>query len=175
MLKPVTIKSWRWIPWLLTSVLLVIAMLYLTRVYPYQKIGPKQPIFFSHRVHAGDKGINCRFCHPFVEQSTNPGIPPVSKCLFCHRYIITGHPQIVKLKNYFDTQTPIPWIRLMYLPDYNRFNHQAHLAQRIECATCHGEVSRMDRIYPVTYQMGFCVECHKARNAQLDCWLSCHY
>jgi hypothetical protein len=161
--------------WLAVCLLLLSGTLYFIYLYPYQTIGPQQPIFFSHRVHAGDKGIDCRFCHSFVERSTNPGMPPLGTCFFCHRHIITGHPQIVKLKNYFDAGNPVPWIRLMYLPDYTRFNHQAHVENEVACADCHGGVTRMDRIYPVTYQMGFCISCHRARNAQLDCWLSCHY
>jgi hypothetical protein len=169
-----TVNAKDWMVWLIVVASLLAAMLYLYYVYPHQNIGPKQPIYFSHRVHANVKGISCRFCHPFVEQSTNPGIPAVGKCLFCHSYIVTKHPQIVNLRSYFDTKTPIPWVKLMYIPDHCKFNHQPHIKKQIDCTECHGEVKKMDRIYPIDYKMGFCIECHKARNAQLDCWLACH-
>ena len=69
-------------------------------------IGPAQPIPFSHRVHAGVKAIDCRFCHPFVERSENAGLPEVEKCFYCHEYIIPIHPEILKEKRYYTSGTP---------------------------------------------------------------------
>ena len=88
---------WRY-AWLAAVLLPVLAMLYLYYVYPARGIGPQQPIYFSHRVHAGVKQIDCRFCHPFAARSMMPGIPAIQKCFFCHSYLITQHPQIVKEK-----------------------------------------------------------------------------
>jgi hypothetical protein len=147
---------------------------YLCYLYPNRVIGPQQPIYFSHRVHAGVKDINCRFCHPFVERSEKPGIPDMEKCFFCHRYIITQHPQIEKLKKYYDTKTPVPWVRINNVPDFVRFNHECHIKKKIDCIECHGDVKIMDRLKPAVFEMGFCVECHKSRKAQLDCWMACH-
>lgn len=169
-----TSRPWSWILWLVVIVLLFLAMLYLYYLYPHQVIGPKQPIYFSHRVHANVKGINCRFCHPFVARSPKPGIPAVGKCLFCHRYIITQHPQIMKLREHYDTKTPIPWIRVTYIPDHVRFNHEPHIKQQIDCSECHGAVKQMDRLVRNQFEMKFCITCHISRNAQLDCWLACH-
>ena len=147
---------------------------YLGVVYPLHQIGPKQPIPFSHRIHAGVKAINCRFCHPFVERSTHAGIPEVGKCLFCHNFIITRHPEIVKEHEYYNTGTPVPWKRLFVAKDFVFFRHQPHLLRGFDCSECHGYVQAMDRLPQHTFQMGFCIQCHRANDANISCWLACH-
>ena len=84
--------------------------LYLFYLMPIKGLGPEQPIPFSHRVHTGVKEIQCEFCHPYVNRSTFPGIPPVEKCLYCHKYIIANHPEIKKEHRYFDSNTSTPWV-----------------------------------------------------------------
>ncbi len=155
-------------------ILFVIFFLYYFYTPPAAKIGPEQPIPFSHRVHAGIKKIQCRYCHPYVEYSNHPGIPPVEKCLHCHKYIIAKHPQVLKIHWYFDTQTPTPWVKVNYLPEHVVFNHQRHIRKDIECKECHGAVETMDRLKGTDFKMGFCIECHKQKKANLDCWLACH-
>ena len=154
--------------------LLVLAFLWLFYAPPAADIGPEQPIPFSHRLHAGVKDIQCRFCHPYVARSLHPGIPPVEKCLYCHNYIIAKHPQILKEHKYFNTNTPTPWVKAYYLPEHVLFNHQRHIKKDIACEQCHGAVKTMDRIKGVRFEMGFCVECHREKKANLDCWLACH-
>jgi hypothetical protein len=161
--------------WLIVLALLFGGMVYFYYVYPHRSIGPKQPIYFSHRVHAGVKEISCRFCHPFVDRSQNAGIPPVEQCFFCHRTIISQHPQIVKERWHLDTKTPVPWVRVFYVPDHVKFNHQPHIRSKVDCVECHGDVKKFDRLVPVDFKMGFCVDCHRQRKAQLDCWLACHH
>ena len=161
--------------WFIVLALLFGGMVYFYYVYPHRSIGAKQPIYFSHRVHAGVKEISCRFCHPFVDRSQNAGIPPVEQCFFCHRYIITQHPQIVQEKWHLDTKTPVPWVRVFYVPDHVKFNHQLHIRSQVDCVECHGDVKKFDRLVPVDFKMGFCVNCHRQRKAQLDCWLACHH
>ena len=155
--------------------LLFAVMIYLFFVYPGKSIGPKQPIYFSHRVHTGVKGIDCRFCHPFVERSSNAGIPSMAKCFYCHEYIIPTHPQIVKEREHYDQKKPVPWVRVTYIPDFTFFNHLPHIRWAgLDCAECHGEVRKMDRLVQTSFEMGFCVDCHRRMNAQIDCWLACH-
>ncbi len=151
-------------------------MLYLFYVYPDRNIGPRQPIYFSHRVHAGVKEINCRFCHPNVERSEHAGLPEVEKCFFCHKYVIPTHPQLVKeKKEYFEAKIPVPWVQIYFVPDFVKFNHEPHLKfGKLDCTACHGQVQELDRLRPVDFKMGFCIECHKKLNAQTDCWLACH-
>ena len=160
--------------WAGLSVLLVIGFLYFFYVPPATRIGPEQPIPFSHRVHSGVKAIQCQFCHPYVGRSINPGIPPVEKCLYCHQYIIANHPWIRKEHEYFNTRTPTPWKKAFYLPEHVLFNHQRHIKKEIECQQCHGQIETMDRIRGKRFKMGFCVECHQSKAANLDCWLACH-
>ncbi len=167
-------RTIRWMTWLLVLFLPFLAMLYFYYDYPHQAIGPRQPVSFSHRVHAGVKEINCRFCHPYVDRSKIPGIPPVGQCFFCHLYIIPQHPEIMKEKSYYVTQTPVPWVKVHMLPDYVKFNHQPHIQSKIDCRVCHGDVAAYDRLLPIQFKMGFCVDCHRLKKAQLDCWLACH-
>jgi hypothetical protein len=153
---------------------LISGFLYFFYLYPAAGLGPEQPISFSHRIHVGVKDIQCRFCHPNVGRSTFPGMPPVEKCLYCHRYVIPDHPEIRKEHQYFNSRTPIPWVKVTYLPEHVFFNHERHIKKEIECEACHGEVKTMDRLNKVTFRMGFCIECHREKKATLDCWLSCH-
>lgn len=166
----------RWAGLFFGAVLIAVltAMSWLYYVYPHVGIGPEQPIPFSHRVHAGVREIDCRFCHPFVERSSRAGIPAMTKCLFCHSYIIAGHPEIAKVKESVATNKPVTWIRIFWIPDHVKFSHQPHTNAGLDCARCHGDVKSMDRLIPVDFNMGFCVTCHRQYNANLDCWLSCH-
>ncbi|MBW2367730.1 MAG: cytochrome c3 family protein [Deltaproteobacteria bacterium] len=162
------------IGWVSACALLVVGFLVILYAPPAAWIGPEQPIAFSHRVHAGVKAINCRFCHPYVERSIHPGIAPVEKCLYCHQYIIANHPEIQKEHRYFNTGTPTPWRKVNYLPEHVLFNHQRHIKKEIACEQCHGAVETMDRLPANRFQMGFCVECHREKKANIDCWLACH-
>jgi hypothetical protein len=166
-------------PWLTLAALVILlaaGMVYLFYVYPNRRIGPEQPIAFSHRVHAGVKQIDCRFCHPFVSRSMRAGIPSMEKCFFCHEYIIPLHPEIRKERASYDGGIPIPWVRVYYVPDHVQFRHQPHVDWgMVDCVECHGEVEKMDRLPAVSFQMSFCIGCHRERSAQLDCWLACHH
>ena len=159
---------------IVVAVLLVLGFVYFFYASPGTRIGPAQPIPFSHQIHAGVKAINCRFCHPYVARSNFPGLPPVEKCLYCHNYIITQHPQILKEHNYFNTNTPTPWRKAFYLPEHVLFNHQRHIRKEVQCAECHGKIETMDRIKGTRFKMNFCITCHRQRKVNLDCWLACH-
>jgi len=155
--------------------LLFVALFYFYEIYPAASIGPAQPIPFSHRVHAGVKRIDCRFCHPFVERSENAGLPAVEKCFFCHKYIIPDHPDIVREKAYLDSNKPVLWVQAFWVPDFVFFRHQPHVRWAgLDCSECHGDVRSMDRLPRVDFEMGFCVKCHRKMEAELDCWLACH-
>jgi len=162
--------------WLLTCGILTVGMLYLYYGYPGADMGPRQPIYFSHRVHAGVKNINCRFCHPFTDRSTNAGLPTMEKCFYCHKTIIPEHPQIVEERRHYETNQAVRWVRIYYVPDFVKFNHQPHILWgQVDCTVCHGNVQTMDRLHRVDFKMQFCTNCHQERGAQLDCWLACHH
>ena len=157
-----------------TLIILLALFAYFYYMMPHVGAGPLQPIPFSHRLHAGDKRIDCRFCHSYVDRSIHPGIPPVEKCLYCHNYIISNHPEIRKVHAYFDTQTPTPWKKVFHMPEHVMFNHERHIKKEVACETCHGDVAGTDRLVRHDFKMGFCIECHRKEKANLDCWLSCH-
>ncbi len=143
--------------------------------YNEAMFGPRleQPIPFSHRLHVTDKEIDCYYCHPYPERSLNSGLPSADKCLACHDHIIPEHEEILKLKGYRDRGENIPWKRVYYNPDHVYFPHFRHIAKDIECAECHGEVERADRLHQVTFYMGFCIDCHQKKDASLEC-TACH-
>ena len=160
--------------WFLAGAVLVCGTLYFFYIFPEKGAGIEQPVYFSHRVHAGVKEISCLFCHPFAERSPRAGIPDVEKCFFCHKHIIPLHPEIQKELWYLDNGVPVPWARAYYIPDHVHFNHEPHVRRGIDCRVCHGDVAKWDRLPRVDFKMGFCVGCHRALGAELDCWLACH-
>jgi len=136
---------------------------------------PRQPIAFSHVVHAGDDTLSCEFCHSTARRAPFAGIAPVERCMGCHRYVIPENPEVVKLRRFWDAQEQIPWVKVYTLPRFVHFNHEAHVRAQVTCGMCHGPVRQMERIERVTdLSMGWCVGCHRARRASDDC-LVCHY
>lgn len=136
---------------------------------------PEQPIEFSHRVHV-ERGIACVFCHADVGAGSFAGIPPVLKCMGCHRVIIPYYPQVQKLHVYWSEQIPIPWKRVNFVPDFVRFSHQPHIAAGLSCETCHGDIGAMDRVQEaVAFNMSTCITCHRAMGARTDCFETCHH
>lgn len=150
------------------------AFVYFFYLSPEFRNGPRQPIPFSHNVHNGIKEIQCQFCHPYVAYSDFPGIPPVEKCLYCHKYIIAKHPEILKEHRYFDTQIPTPWVKVNYVPEHVLFNHQRHINSKIVCQECHGQVQNLHRLPYKDWRMGTCIACHRLKKANVGCWLACH-
>lgn len=134
----------------------------------------RQPIDFSHRLHAGQLQVACLFCHRHAEESPVAGMPSVSLCMSCHTSMSRPSPESAKLLEYWGGKNPIPWVRLQKSSDFIYFTHEMHLQAGLECADCHGRVETM-RFTPraATYEMGWCVTCHRARGASTDC-LTCH-
>ncbi len=123
---------------------------------------PKQPIPYSHRLHAGQMGIDCRYCHSQIERTGVANIPATEVCMNCHKMVKTNSPYIKKIKESYDSGKPIPWVRVHLLPDYVYFNHARHLKSGISCVSCHGRVDQMDVVHQVQpLSMGWCLECHR--------------
>ena len=136
---------------------------------------PEQPIEFSHRVHVVDDKLDCQLCHAAARRSPFAGIAPVDRCVACHKYVLTPNPEVMKLRRWWESRKAIPWIKVYSLPQFVRFNHEAHLLAQVGCDVCHGDVGSMDRVRRVReLQMGWCVQCHRDRRAPVDC-LTCHY
>ncbi len=136
----------------------------------YTDVGykPTQPIAFSHKLHAGEMGIDCRYCHNTVEQGARAAVPPTSTCLNCHAYVKTESEEIKKLWASADADEPIEWVRVHLLPDYAYFDHSVHLAAGIGCASCHGRIDRMDVVQQEEpLSMGWCLDCHRDPSSHL--------
>ncbi len=127
-----------------------------------QGYAPEQPIVYSHAVHAGELQIQCQYCHFGAARGRYAGIPPAQVCMNCHEQVRKDHPEVQKIVQAIETNTPIPWVRVHWLPDHVYFNHSVHVNGGVQCQTCHGPVESMGRVSqwaPLT--MGWCVNCHR--------------
>ena len=123
---------------------------------------PVQPIQFSHRKHANDMGLDCRYCHFNVERSPVAGVPSTQVCMNCHTQIKTDSPEIQKLQKYHESGTPVPWVRIHKTPDYAYFDHSAHVNKGVSCVECHGRIDQMEEVHQAkSLTMGFCLDCHR--------------
>lgn len=154
---------------------------------------PEQPIYYSHKVHAGINQINCQYCHTGVYQGKQATIPSVNVCMNCHMSIneyagekiftesgeeVNGTAEIQKLYKYAGFEPgkawdpskakPIEWVRIHNLPDHVYFNHSQHVkAGKVECQTCHGEIQKMGEVKQFTdLSMGWCINCHRETQVQ---------
>ena len=166
--------------WLIGGLIAAVAALIAVMTFLYilpldlRDRSPIQPLAFSHKIHAGDNGISCLFCHRYAPKSTVAGIPAVSDCRACHLFISQNAPEIKKVMEYWEKKEPIPWVRVYSVPDHVYFPHMMHIRAGLICATCHGEVAAMQRITrSVKIEMGWCLNCHKQHKASIDCW-TCH-
>ena len=140
-------------------------VLYVVGWSPYvtrQRIAHVQPVPFSHQHHAGDLGIDCRYCHTSVEDSSFAGVPPTKTCMNCHQEIWFGSPTLEPVRASFRSGQSIPWQRVHNLPHFVYFNHSIHVNKGVGCESCHGRVDQM----PFTYQaesllMKWCLDCHR--------------
>lgn len=122
----------------------------------------QQPILFSHRHHAGDLGIDCRYCHTGVERSPFAGMPSTQTCLGCHRQLFRDSPLLAPLWESERTGRPIAWQRVHDLKDHVYFDHQVHVTEGIDCTTCHGDVaSQVMAVQAVDLTMLWCLDCHR--------------
>lgn len=135
---------------------------------------PEQPIAFSHKIHAGQYEIDCKYCHTGVAKGKNATIPSVNICMNCHNQIksgtLTGDAEIGKIIRAYEQNKPIEWVRVHNLPDLAYFNHSQHVTVGgIECQTCHGPIQEMDVVRQHSLlTMGWCIDCHRTTqvNAQ---------
>ena len=131
---------------------------------------PKQPVAFSHKLHAGTRKIPCLYCHSSAEKSGVAGVPASSICMNCHQQIRKDAPDIQMVARSVAESRPIEWVRVHNLPNHVAFNHSRHVSAGIRCQLCHGPVETMDRIEQFdTLSMGMCVSCHRThREVTLD-------
>ena len=126
-------------------------------------IAREQPIQFSHERHVAGNGIDCRYCHTSVEESSFAGIPPTRTCMNCHSQIFADSPFLEPVRESFRSGRSIEWTRVHDLPDFVYFNHAIHVNKGVGCTTCHGQVDRMPLMWQEqSLQMEWCLDCHRA-------------
>jgi len=145
---------------------LVYAVVFLTLLFGPRSsaIGyaPEQPVPYSHALHAGELGIDCRYCHNTVEEAAHASIPPTQTCLNCHRLIRADSPKLLPIRESDATGLPVEWVRVHDLPDFAYFNHSVHVNAGVGCVSCHGRVDRMEVVQQVKgLNMAWCLECHR--------------
>ena len=125
-------------------------------------VAREQPIQFSHRHHAGELGIDCRYCHTTVETSASAGFPPTQTCMNCHKQIWLDSPFLEPVRSSFASGRSLEWTRVHDLPDYVYFDHSIHVNKGVACVTCHGRVDRMNLTWQhASLQMEWCLDCHR--------------
>jgi hypothetical protein len=121
-----------------------------------------QPVPFSHEHHVGVLGVDCRYCHTSVENSSYAGLPPTKTCMNCHSQIWVGSETLAPVRESFRTNRSLTWQRVYNLPGFVYFDHSIHIHKGVGCSTCHGRIDQM----PFTYQapsllMEWCLDCHR--------------
>jgi len=123
---------------------------------------PAQPVPYSHALHAGDLGIDCRYCHNTVEVAAKAAVPPTQTCMNCHAKIRTASPKLTPIRESYATGMPVPWVRVHDLADFVYFNHSAHVNKGVGCTTCHGPVDKMSYVWQEkSLLMEWCLDCHR--------------
>ena len=129
---------------------------------------PTQPVPFEHSLHAGQLGLDCRYCHTTVETAAFAAVPPAATCMNCHERIAPESEKLLLVRESFAGGEPVRWVRVHDLPDYVFFNHSAHVSRGVSCVSCHGRVDRMSQVWQVhTLSMAWCLECHRNPNPHL--------
>jgi hypothetical protein len=121
-----------------------------------------QPVPFSHKHHAKELGIDCRFCHHTVEVSASASVPATEVCMTCHSQVWPNSPNLEPVRKSWETGTSLEWVKVNAVPDFVYFNHSIHIARGISCNNCHGEVQEMVIMEKGNaFRMSWCLECHR--------------
>jgi len=130
----------------------------------YTRVGyaPVQPIPFDHSLHAGQLGLDCRYCHTNVEISEHSNIPATSTCMACHSLVKNTSPLLQPLRDSAASGDPVPWVRIHKAPDYVYFNHSVHVNRGVSCVECHGKINEMKIVaHDQPQSMSWCLDCHR--------------
>jgi len=142
----------------------------------YSRVGyqPDQPIPYDHELHVGQLGLDCRYCHSFVEESSHANVPTAQTCWNCHQFVKKESDLLRPLREAMDetwegyTGKPIEWVRIHQVPDYAYFSHQVHVNRGVSCVSCHGKINEMPVVYQHESQsMGWCLDCHREPSKHL--------
>jgi hypothetical protein len=127
-----------------------------------------QPVAFDHRHHTQDDGIDCRYCHTTVEKAATAGVPSTDVCMGCHNQVWNQSPILEPVRHSYFSRMPLRYNRVYDLPDFVYFDHSVHVNHGVGCASCHGRVDQMARVYQVpSLTMEWCLDCHRAPEKRL--------
>lgn len=167
---------------LITPIILMVTFI---GVYQFSWRVKEQPFPFNHKYHAGDRGIDCKYCHRGTDKGNMAGVPSISDCWSCHQNLtdkgqfntpVIERPDVQRLlKDYVEAKKEIKWYKVYDMPEHVKFPHRAHINAGLACTECHGKVETMPvvKMNQVPH-MGWCVGCHRQKNAPVDCTV-CHY
>ncbi|MDA0684050.1 MAG: cytochrome c3 family protein [Bacteroidetes bacterium] len=130
----------------------------------YTDVGyaPEQPVEYSHRLHAGQLGISCQYCHTNVKDAAHSNVPATQTCMNCHSQVRTDSPKLLPVRESWATGESIEWIKVHKLPDYAQFSHAVHTNNGVGCESCHGRIDQMEVVFQSEpLSMGWCLECHR--------------
>ena len=130
----------------------------------YTRVGyaPIQPVPFSHALHNGELGIDCRFCHSTVEKAGHAAVPTAQTCMNCHSQVKKDSALLAPVRASYESGESIDWVRIHETPDYVYFNHAVHVNRGVSCVECHGQVDQMEVVtHTKSLSMGFCLDCHR--------------
>jgi hypothetical protein len=139
--------------------------------YPqYTRVGyqPEQPVAFSHQLHVGQLGMDCRYCHQQVENSKNATLPNTQVCMSCHNGVDPGKanikgnsPLLSQVRESWKSGNPVPWKRIHKVPEFAYFDHSIHVNRGVSCFECHGPINEMKTVWhDQSLTMGWCLDCH---------------
>ena len=138
------------------------ATYYMTPKYTRVGYAPVQPVPYSHALHAGQLGIDCRYCHSNVEKSGVANLPTSQTCMNCHNQVKKDSPLLAVVRHSYETGEAVPWVKIHQTPDYVYFNHAVHVNRGVSCVECHGKINEMDVVaHAKPLSMGFCLDCHR--------------
>jgi hypothetical protein len=121
-----------------------------------------QPVPYSHRLHAGQLGLDCRYCHVNVERAPLAMVPPTETCMNCHQLVKTDSKRCSSRSATAGRGKPMEWVRIHKLPDYVYFDHSVHVTAGVGCAECHGRIDQMEQVrMEKPLSMGWCLDCHR--------------
>ncbi|MFO0602541.1 MAG: cytochrome c3 family protein [Polyangiales bacterium] len=135
---------------------------YFTPKHTHVGYSPRQPVPYSHWLHAGQMGMDCRYCHSNIERAAHAQIPPTQTCMNCHTLVRTDSARLAPVRESWETGRAIEWVKVHRLPDHAYFDHSVHLSAGVGCVTCHGRVDQMEVVrHDQPLSMSWCLDCHR--------------
>lgn len=146
----------------------VIALFFRSSYSTQVNVALEQPVAFSHEHHVTGLGVDCRYCHVSVEDSSFAGLPPSETCMTCHSQVWADAPMLEPVRVSYQTGQPLEWNRVHNLADFAYFNHSIHIEKGVGCESCHGRVDQMPLMWKAeSLQMEWCLRCHRAPEEHL--------